>query len=380
MRGAGSGLKGENTMFGKSLFSARLLAVAICAAIAAGCATGARHDAPRFRDARSPAWSLSASNDDMKVAVSPARRTLQIAGSSGFVVGLVVDAVANRAHAKRLREALGDYDAGVVFEGRLAERLADAFPRDLRRVGPDRANAKGRYASLAMQGRDAVLDLKMTYGIFGAGGTLTAKLKGRATALPKGRRTWNNTLVVCSAPVLASDALCDPTKRLAPNFKSPRLSAKDDAIAQWTKDQGQPLRSQFGQTVEGAVSALLCDLGIVEEALGEYYLGKNLMNRKKYAAANAHFNKAVRLDPYFFDARNARAVNIARNKQVPDAIAMTRALVKDAPGYGPAWYNLAWWYAIKNKDPNTARPYYRKAIDLGMPPSKRIEKALLQGE
>ena len=44
------------------------------------------------------------------------------------------------------------------------------------------------------------------------------------------------------------------------------------------------------------------------------------------------------------------------------------------PDYGPAWYKLAWWYAVKKKDSDTAKPYYEKALELGMPEHKKIEK------
>jgi tetratricopeptide (TPR) repeat protein len=98
------------------------------------------------------------------------------------------------------------------------------------------------------------------------------------------------------------------------------------------------------------------------------------MNRKKFNIADEHFQKTLEADPANLDALNGRAVNLAHNKQLEAAIQLEKRLVESAPGYAPGWLNLAWFYAIGKKDAEAAEPYYRKALELGMTPEKKLDK------
>lgn len=366
--------------------SARFILCVVTSAIVAGCATGPKPgQAASLKDAVAPVWSLSATQNEMAVSVSPARRTMQLAGSSGVLIGASVAAVANDRYRRAIRDVLQGYDAGAVFEERLAARLKQTVSQDLAQVGPLSSTAgfqskrdaeKARYESLAKRGADVLLDLNMTYGLFGPGGTLVTKLDGRLLGLPGGRGLWNDVIVVHTEPILADQKLSDPTKQFAPDFTSLRLTAEDDAITQWTRDGGQRLRKCFEESVDAVVSALLCDLGLAQEAVGEYYLGKLAMNRKAFDEADAHFRKALELDPNMIEARNGRAVNLAHNRQTDDAIKLAEETTTSAPDYAPAWYNLAWWYAIDKKTPEAAAAYYDKALALGMPANTKLEKAI----
>lgn len=356
----------------------------VISVIASGCATTPEKGPGALKDAKTPAWSLKANQDEMIVAVSPARQSLQIAGTSAALLGAGIDAIANDKHRKAIRAVLEGYDAGKVFEERIQQRLEAAVP-GVERVAPLGSTAglqsmkaahELRYAGIAKKGADTLLDIKMTYGLFGYEGLLVAKLEGSLRRLPKGTELWGNTIVVSAEPILARDKLSDPTNTLGPNLSSPRLSAADDAIAKWTDDGGKTVRTRFETAVDGGVSALLCDLGLVEEAVGEYYLGKAAMNRKKFDEANAHFEKALMLDPTLDDARNGRAANLAHNNQVDQAIALAEEITASNPAYGPAWFNLAWWYAVEKQDAANAKVCYEKALALGMPSEEKIEKAL----
>lgn len=357
----------------------------LSAAIFAGCVTTAPDRPAGVREAANSAWSLSARQDEIIVSVSPARRTLQIAGTSAAVIGAGVDAVVNAKHRKAILEVLNGYDPGAAFEECIAARLEQAVPQGIQRVGALGSTAgfssrreaeQARYEAIARKDHDVLLDLNMTYGIFGAAGTLVAKLDGKLRLVPEGTRIWDRVIVVTRVPILACNRPTDPTKQLGPNFSSPRLKAEGDAIAQWTGDNGQQLREEFEKAVDGAVSALLCDLGLVEEAIGEYHLGRVVMNRKRFEDADGHFARALELDPGLLDAKNGRAVNLALNGQVDDALQVALELTEEAPDYGPAWFNTAWWYAIEKEDAAAAKPYYEKALELSMPPNRKIEKAL----
>lgn len=341
--------------------------------------------ADAIKAAKSPAWSLRANQQEMIVSVSPARQTLQFLGSTGMVLGTGISAIADDKYRRQVDEVLQGYDAGKVFEEKLTQRLQAAISGELTQVNGItsaagyadlRAAERARYDSLGKSGRDLLLDLKMTYGLFGFEGTLIAKLEGDLHEIPSGHRVWDDVLVVTSEPMLASDRLTDPTKMLSASFSSPRLSVEEGAISQWTGDGGKELRARFEEAVDGVVSAMLTDLGLVSEANGAYFLGQVAMNRKDFDEANAWFDKSIALDPANLDAKNGKSVNLARAKEVVKAIAIAQDIVAGNPDYAPAQFNLAWWYATELKDATKARPYYEKALALGMSKEKKIDKVL----
>ena len=73
---------------------------------------------------------------------------------------------------------------------------------------------------------------------------------------------------------------------------------------------------------------------------------------------------------------NAHAVNMAHYGQVEDAIAVAKTMTEATPDYAPAWFNLAYWYAVKKKDGASAQANYDKAIALGMAKDSGVEKAI----
>lgn len=338
-----------------------------------------------IKAAKAPAWSLRSNQSEMIVAVSPARQTLQILGSTGTIIGTSVSAMVDEKYRKQVEEVLQGYDAGKVFEERLSARLQEAISGSLKKVNGLSSTAgyqsvrdaeNARYASLGKAGTDLILDLKMTYGLFGYEGTLITKIEGDLNETPSGHALWRDTLVCTSEPILASDRLTDPTKMLSANFSSPRLSVEEGAISQWTGDGGKELRARFEEAVDGVVSALLTDLGLVSESKGHYFLGQVAMNRKNFDEASEHFTKALQLDPASIDASNGLSVNWAHAKDADKAIAIAEKIAAEHPDYGPAQYNLAWWYATEKKDAAKARPHYDAALKLGYSKEKKIEKVL----
>ena len=361
---------------------AMIIGIVMAGIVAAGCATTKSERPTSLKTAKTPTWALRANQDEMIVAVSPARQSLQIVGTSGVLLGAGIDAIANDKHRKAIRAVLEGYNAGKVFEERLQKRLGDSVP-NLKRVAGVGSTAgmntiyeaqKQRYTKLAKEGADTLLDLKMTYGLFGYDGLLVTKLEGTLKLMPEGSELWGDTIVVSAEPILAHDKLADPTNTLGPNLSSPRLAADDDAISKWTGDGGKTVRTRYEAAVDGVVSALLVDLGLAQEAQGEYYLGKMAMNRKRFDEASAFFENALKLDPDMVDAANGRAVNLAHDKQIDKAIELSKQITVAHPDYGPAWFNLAWWYATEKKDAAQAKECYAKARALGMPVESRIEK------
>ena len=359
------------------------LVACLCLSLFTGCATTG--ETVRFRETKSPAWSLEDTNGGLVVAVSPARQGMQLAGLSAAVVGAGFSAIVNAKHRRAVEAALEGYDAGAVFAEHLTGRLAETMGADLARVEPltgyagyrNAAEAeRERFSVLGRNGHGQVLDVKMTYGIFGYEGTLVAKLDASLRSVPGGQEVWGDTLIASSEDVLATDPLADPTKRMGGGFFSPRFTVEEGAIAQWTGDGGATLRQRMEAAVQGATSALLVSLGLADEAQGNHVLGVEAMRRKDFKVAHDHFQKALALQPDVVTTRNAMAVNLAHNGQLEEALRITEALAASHPEYGPAHYNLAWWYAVEAGDVGKARASYERALALGMPAEKKVEKAL----
>ncbi len=350
-----------------------------------GCATVTEPPETVLRNAARPAWSVKATPAEMIVDVSPAGDTLRIAGTAGMVVGGGADAVVNARYRGPIRDALEGYDAADVFATKLRNRLERSVGASLELVSPLGSTAgvdskrdaeELRLARLSKDGLDTLLELNTSFGIFGAEGTMAVKLQGKLIRLADTKTMWDNTIAVSASPVLADARLQDPTKRMGYNVTNPDLTVDGDKVRAWTADGGTLLKERFEATADAAVSALICDLGLAQEPIGEYYLGTLAMYRKKLDVAETHFAAALALDPDYVEARNARAVNHWHLKERDRAVADTKALINDAPDYGPAYYNLAYWFAVAGDDGAAAAPLYERALALGMPKSKEIEKAI----
>lgn len=361
--------------------------LAVLLLVTAACATGSPDAATALRESQRTAISFKASPSEMVVAASPMRRTLQFAGSTGFLVGAGVDLVINSDYKDGVREALQGYDPEAVFRSRLEQRLAEALGRELSAVPAERGAAgyaneadarKARLAGLARQGYDSLLDVRMRYGLYGTGAELVAELDADLRSLPKGKRLWSDTVIVNPRPALASDRLGNPQKKKRSSESDPQFSVDKTAFERWTANGGERLRAGFEQAVEGATAALVAGMGLAPDALGELYLGKMAMNRKDFQEANEHFEAARRLDPGLTEALSAQAVNLAHSGRLEDAITIALGITQATPDFAPAWYNLAWWHAMDVNDPAKARTYYQQALALGMPADPKIEKTLAE--
>jgi tetratricopeptide (TPR) repeat protein len=362
----------------------RIMAVALAGLCCAGAFAADKKAAEAVRAAEQVAWSLNNDRTDMVVAISPARQTLQIAGSAGTILGAGISAVANEKYRKAIEEVLDGYDGNAVFRERLAARLSQALA-GARRISPMGSTAgatnvqdvvNARLKRVAADGQDLLLDLRAEYGLFGYKGLLVAKLDAKLYDTTRQRRVWADTLIVSPEAILASDKLKDPTSTLMPNISDPRFGADENAVAQWTGDGGVAFRERFEAAVDGCISALLTELGLVEEAAGSYYLGRVYLMRKQFNTAEHYFQQALRLEPGHVDAKNGLSVALAHNGKVDEALRVARELMDAQPEYGPAHYNTAWWLAFEKKDAPAAKPHYDKAKQLGMPQTKKLEKTL----
>jgi tetratricopeptide (TPR) repeat protein len=233
-----------------------------------------------------------------------------------------------------------------------------------------------RYEALGESGYDLLLENELQYGVFGPRAMVVAEVSARLLELPNGRERFDDTVRATSGPVLASHPLGDVTQRLFPNLSDPRLTTDSAYTDAWTNARRGTLRLAFEEVIAGSVSALLCELGLVDEAPGHYFLGLEAMNRKDFDGARAHLQRAAALGGETAKVLNARAVNAGHAGRVEDAIALADRATAADPDFGPAWYNLAWWYATEANEPARAADAYERARALGMPEAGPVEKAL----
>lgn len=362
-----------------------IIVSAITAALALGGCAMTKNAGPALPDAQSPALSVYTGQEGMSVWVSPVRQTMQIAGSYGAALGSAVSAVADSIYQSRVNAALGDYDARGIFEARLQERLTEALGKepalvDHLRTTAGHANARdaaaARYGGLAIRGHDQVLDASLGYGIYGYAGEMVVNLDARLTDTGTGKPVYRRRLLVATGELLASDRLQDPTNRVKPNITSPRFAIKDDAIEQWTANNGAFLKATFEQAVEGVVSAALVDLGLADEPLGHHYLGRLALMRKDFDIAEDHFRRACAQDPALIPAWDGLALTLAHSRRLDEAMDIALQIAEQHPDHAPAHYNLAWWHAVEMKDAAAAKPHYDRALALGMAPHRSIDRAM----
>lgn len=361
------------------------LLAAVGLLLAAGCAKDRQADFSTLTGPEQIAWSINNPREELTVAASPVRQTLQILGSAGTVLGFGISAAQDAAYAKAISDALGEYSPGTVFEQQLADALAAHLGEGARRVSPLGTAAgfsnlqeakKARWQGLARSGHSQALDFDISCGVFGPEGTLVTRIAGELRALPGGKLLWRDTVTVHSGPVLASRRLSDPTNRLTPNIAAPRLSVAENAIGQWTKDGGEHLRESFERNVRRTVEGVLTALELEETPDGYLALGWNAMCRKRYTEANDLLRQGQQMAPDRADILNVMAVNLGHAKKVEEAVGIAReALARDS-NHAEAHFNLAWWLSGDSGAVAEARSHYEAALAAGAPDHPRLEKRL----
>ncbi|OQC08529.1 MAG: Tetratricopeptide repeat protein [Candidatus Hydrogenedentes bacterium ADurb.Bin101] len=352
----------------------------------AGCAaTRPGFEAALLQTTPSPAYSIALPQPDMVVAVSPVRQTMQIGGSIPALLGAGISAIQDAHNASRIHDALAGYECGAFFEKQLRASLEEQVDAPLQQVRPFSTAAgfhnvrdarEARIEGLRKSDHGLVLDFDLSYGIYGAEGLLATRIHGEATDTESGKVLWRNTITRYSLDLYADTRWRDPMERMAPSYFSPRLFTAEDAISQWTSDDGTHLKACFENSVMDTVAAVLTDMGLEESAEGHYVLGMQDTLEGRHEAAEEHFSRAAALAPEMVEAANGLSLAQAKNGRMDEALASAETLAAAHPDYLPVHYNLAWWYAVEMKSPEKAHPYFDKAVALGASPSRRLEKAM----
>jgi len=359
-------------------------------AASSGCVTNPVPPKQAVSESSAPAWSYNALPDEMVVALSPAGDTLRWGGSIGTVVGQGVDMAQNAKYRDRIDNALGGFDSGAAFEEVLQAHLEHGFNMTLQRVRPltsmaghpsRRAAREAHYDGIAKDA-DLLLEVQSTHGVFSPEVIVAASVSAQLLALPGPDTLWKMDIAASPLPVLATMPLTDPTNTLSilPSF-NPRLLPEEEKLdAILAGDMGKPLEAQFREIFANISSALLCDMGLAEDAEGFFVLGKNAMNRKRFAKAQEHFEKALQLEPGHLGARNAMAVNRYHSDDLDGAITEAEAIVAHSPGFAPAHFNLAYWLGVEQGDAAAAKPHYDEALDAGLPVTEEMTEMIVGEE
>ncbi len=353
---------------------------------ASGCATHRPTvEGDRLQRAVRPAYSIAIQQSDMVVAVSPVRQTMQVGGSIAALLGAGISAVQDSRNADRIHSILTGYDCGAVFRDRLREQLinhsgvpissisAPGTAAGYHNIGEARA---ARIEGLRKSDYDLVLDFDLSYGIYGPEGILATRIRGEMINPETGKTLWRNTITRYSVELYADRKWRDPMERLAPNYFSPRFSSAKQAIEQWTTDNGAYLKRSFEKSVNDTIAAVLTDMGVSPSAEGHYVLGVQYLLKRDYQAAEAHLSQACELSPDNVEAAHGLALAMARNHRLEEAVHLAGELIKTHTDYLPLYYNLAWWHAVEMKDPEKARPYYDRAVELGASPGRRLKNTM----
>lgn len=353
-------------------------------ALLAGCTT-LPDNAEAFIESDKAAWSGRVAPADMVVAVSPVRRSIQVLHSSVALMGAGVDAVVNDRYRRELREVLGSYDTGSVLETEVARALENAYPDNLERVGPpfstagyaNRREAQAdRFSTLADRGYETVLDLRMTRGLYGPDAQMVVRIEGDLFDLDTRHAQWRRVIISVDRPLLAITELRDPTRTYTPRIGWPEFTTEEEALDWWLAEEGERFKRVFEEQVEGATAALLHELDLERSALGAYEAGYSRMLHGNYEHAASLFDEALALDADSLEAANGLAVARIHQEQYQEAAGLLESLTERAPDFGPGWFNLAWVLGRELEQPEQAREAYERALELDMPESSRLERAL----
>ena len=338
-----------------------------------------------LRDSKQTAWSIRGEKQEFKVKASPAGKALGMIPQVGGALATSVDFLVNDHYRVLVREAMGSYDLSGFVRTHLENRLKEFATQGLREVRPpgdtagfsnDRDAEQARLKTLRESGVNLLLDLQVKYGIYDEGFDIRVDIEGKLVDLQKKKRLWMGRIPTVGEAFLADVKFENFILKQIPYIHVPKLIAQEDELKRITDNNAAVLKHEFEKAVEGGISAVLTDMKLVDEPAGHYFLGRKAFQNKHYARAQEQLVRAVELDPSLLDARNDLSVTYARLGAPDKAIEYAEKILKDAPGYGPALYNLAWWNAFERNNGAEAKRYYDQALAKGIPPSKKLQKRL----
>jgi tetratricopeptide (TPR) repeat protein len=360
-------------------------AVAALAVVAFGCAKD--RPTPKAALAASPqvAYSVDGARDTFAVDASRAGRTLRLIPRVGTVTAILVDEMVDDPFRVAVREALGDYDPGQVFTQHLEDRLQEEVPGEVSQVSPLTSTAgfhsrrdaqEARFANIAERGIDLLLEVDAEYGLYDPTFQLHLNLRAVLRQMPKGSALYRDVVSVTDGPLLANAEFTNLFSERLKGLTDPTFGVAEENLQQLIEDDAEPLKADFERAVDAAVAALLTDLGVDASGIGYYHLGRTAFADKDFEEAEELFRKALSMGDPSPHTMNDLSVAIAWQDRTDEAVKMGKELIAEYPGYGPAAFNLAYWYGVELEDYEAAKPYYLRAVSMGMPKIRALERKL----
>lgn len=359
--------------------------IAALAVAALGCAKDRPGPAAALEASPQVAYSVDGARDTFAVDASRAGRTLRLIPRVGTVTAILVDEMVDDPYRVAVREALGDYNPGAVFTEHLEERLDGAVPGEVTQVSPLTSTAgfhtrkeaqEARFEGIAKRGMDLLLELDAEYGLYDPTFQLHLNLRGVLRMLPKGSAIYRDVVSVTDGPLLANAEFTNLFSERLKGLTDPAFGVAEENLERLLANDAKSLKADFERATEAAVAALLTDLGVDASGLGYYHLGRTAFAEKDFEQAETLFRKALSMGGPSPNTMNDLSVAIGWQDRTDEAIRMAKELLAESPGYGPAAFNLAYWYGVDLEDLEKAKPYYQQAVSMGMPKIKKIERAL----
>jgi len=218
------------------------------------------------------AYSVDGEDAELVVSVSPTRRTLAIL-PYGAWVGSAVDTVRNDRFERRIDAALAELEAGEIFAQVIRDTRIEYVPVPVGRVdepgswagySSKRAYLDERFERIAGYGAGELLDAQVSYGIYGASGSLVVGMEVDLYSLPDGKLVWSMDFADVGEPIFGTTRVGGDFLQFLPSVLTldPRLKPEQDAIEQWTDNEAELLVTSYNEAVDGLVEALVTGLGV----------------------------------------------------------------------------------------------------------------------
>ncbi len=343
-----------------------------------------------LESANKVAISIDANPDEFVISVSPVRQTLQIIHSSARLAGALISEVQNENYRKDLQAVVGELNGIQLFREAILRGLKEKLSVEMVEVPPlgstakyktDREAQQDRLQQLKNKGVDALLDLKITVGIYGPEGEMFFRTNGRLYDVKKQKTLWRDEFVITpSIDFKVNQSFNTYFNPFKSNMFSPRLSMAKNALTRWTDNNGEV----FYQSVKLGIDLSIAQLwGALQlENTENYYFscGISKLYAKKAQKAVPFLEKAWKMNKQKPQIVNSLIVALYKAKKIDESIRQGEEFIQTLEGqnYPAIYYNLAYILVDKKKNVEKSKEYYQQYRALSGVPDPKLEKKIEQ--
>lgn len=341
-----------------------------------------------LQSAKKVAISIDTFPDEFVVSVSPVRQTLQIIHSSARLAGALISEVQNENYRKDLQAVVGDLNGTQKFREAILETLKTKWSAEFVEVPPlgstakyntDREAQQDRMNQLKSKGIDVLLDLKITAGIYGPEGEMFFRMNGKLYDVKREKTLWRDEFTITpTVDFKVNQSFATYFNPFKSNYFSPRLNLAKNALTRWTDNNGENFMKSQTLGIQLAIAQLLGNLQQVNSEDYYFSCGISQLYTKKTKKAIPFFEKAWNINRQKPEIGNALLVALYKSKKIDEAIKQGEELIQTPEGkdYSIAYYNLAYIYADKKKNPTKADEYYQQYKKLSNMSDTNLEKKI----